>query len=315
VQGSTYPQNLLAVIKTAQTEGWLLPLVRQVRQDVPNDPGLLTLEAELVPDAPPPHVDYFNVCCLAGSRVMVDRKCLRDSLRLLSKPMGKRIMVVTGKKSSGKSHSVQLISYLAAFRGGVTLALIDLAAYRQVLSVDTELDPDYIARALARKLRYDLGPLTPPTDSQWARWVLDFCDELETSALEDNRSCWVVIDGFGSVPLSQATVGLIKDLAARINQSLLRFRLILLGYGGDFNHDVLPHIMWETIEPIGIRDLLEFFRHAYQELQIPASEDMLVDSVTQVLSGLDSQHEDFLVQLESRVSDALADAMGQGDGS
>jgi hypothetical protein len=315
VYGSTYPQNLLAVIQTAQAQGWLLPLVRQVRQDVPDDQELQALEAELVPLGPPPHVDYFDVCCLAGSRVMVDRKSLRDSLRLLSSPLGRRIMVVTGEKSSGKSHSVQLISYLTAFRGGFSLALIDLEFYREVVSLDKEIEPDYIARALVKLLRYDLGPLEPPKDSQWARWVLDFCNDLEARALEDDRCCWVVIDGFGGVPLAQATVDLIKGLAVRINRSLLRFRLILLGYGDDFTHDVLPQVMWETIEPIGVRELTEFFGRAYQQLQVPATPDKLVATVTRVLTGLDLEQEDFLVQLEPRVSDELAQAAGQGGGS
>jgi hypothetical protein len=313
VAGLNYPQNLLAVIQTAQAKGWLLPLVRQVSLDVPGDQDLKTLETELVPLEPPPHVDYFDVCCLAG-RIMVDRNRLRHSLRRLSTPTGKRIMVVTGRKSSGKSHSLQLISYLTEMRGGFSLIPIDLADYGQVLGANKEIKPDYLARALARKLHYDLGPLKPPKDRQWARWVFDFCEDLETRALEDDRSCWVVIDGFGNVPLAQATVDLIKGLAVRINRSLLRFRLILLGYGDSFPLGVLPQVMPENIEPIEVEDLLVFFRSAYQQLRIPASDDTLVDSVTRVLSGLDPQHEDFLFQLEPRVSDELAAATGQGGG-
>jgi V8-like Glu-specific endopeptidase len=314
VTGSTYPQDLLAVIRAAQSEGWLLPLVRQVRQDIPGDQELLALEAELVPPGPPPHVDDFDMCCLAG-RVMVDRSGLRDSLRRLSTATGKRIMVITGRKSSGKSHSLQLISYLIAMRGGFSLAFIDLADYGPVLGANEEIKPNYVARALARKLHYDFGPLKPPKDSQWARWVLDFCEDLETRALDDDRSCWVVIDGFGNVPLAQATVDLIKGLAVRINRSLPRFRLILLGYDDTFPPGVLPQVMPESIKPIGIRELTDFFGRAYRQLGLQATEDTLVDSVSRVLAGLDLEHEDFLFQLEPRVSDELAAATGQGGGS
>jgi hypothetical protein len=315
VAGSTYPQDVLAVIQAAEAEGWLLPLVRQLCHDVPADQELKALEAELAPLAPPPGVDHFDVCRL-GNRVMVDRKRLRDSLRQLSTTQSERIMVVTGEKSSGKSHSFQLISYLRAFRGGFSLALIDLEAYRQVLDVtrEPELTPDYIARTLVKKLQYDLGRLEPPRDSQWARWVLDFCDDLEARAQEDDRWCWVVIDGFGSVPLAEATVDLIKDLAVRINKSLPQFRLILLGYGGGFTHDVLDHVTWESTEPIGIEELLEFFGRAYQQLRIPATNDKVVNTVTRVLSGLDPTREDFLFHLEPRVRDELATATGQGGG-
>jgi hypothetical protein len=312
---STYPNDVLAVISTAEAEGWLLPLVRQVCHDVPADQELKALEAELAPLGPPPGVDHFDVCRL-GNRVMVDRKRLRDSLRQLSTTQSERIMVVTGEKGSGKSHSFQLISYLRAFRGGFSLALIDFEDYQRVLSVTgkPELTPDYIARTLVKELRYDLGPLEPPTDSQWARWVLDFCDDLVAQAQEDDRWCWVVIDGFGSVPLAQDTVDLIKDLAVRINKSLPQFRLILLGYGGDFTHDVLNHVTWETTEPIGIEELLDFFGRAYRQLRIPATDAKVVDTVTRVLSGLDPDREDFLFHLEPRVKNELAAATGPGGG-
>ena len=315
VAGSTYPQDVLAVIRSAEAEGWLLSLVHQVSHDVPADQELKGLEAELALLGPPPGVDYFDVCRL-GNRIMVDRKSLRDSLREFSTTQSERIMVVTGEKSSGKSHSFQLISYLKAFRGGFSLALIDIEAYAQVLSAtkESELTPDYIARTLVKKLRYDLGPLEPPGDKQWARWVLDFCDDLTALAQEDDRWCWVVVDGFGSVPLAQATVDLIKGLAVLINKSLPQFRLILLGYGGDFTHDVLDHVTWETTEPIGIEELLDFFSRAYRQLRVPASNEKVVDTVTRVLSGLDPGREDFLFHLEPRVKDELTAATRRGGG-
>lgn len=312
-EGWNLSQNAGVVITTAEREGWLLALVQQVRRDVPGDPGLLRLESELVPNQPPPSVDDFEMCCLAASRIMVDREDLRASLRLLSMPLGKRIMVVTGSKNSGKSHSYQLISYLWQVRGGFSLIPIDLEAYPRVLGANTIVEPCDVARALVKKLNYGFGSLEPPKDRQWARWVLDFCDDIEARALEDNRFRWVVIDGFGRVVLAQATLDLIKELAVRIEKNLARFRLILLGYDG-VPPDVLSQAEREIIGPIGITQLTKFFGHAYQQLGIPPDDDLLVDSLTRVLDGLNESQEDFLVQLEPRVRAELARA-GRGCGS
>jgi hypothetical protein len=309
----TLPENVGLVISTAQAQGWLMPLVRQVRADTPGDPALQNLEHELLPHLPPQHVDYFEVCCMAASRVMVDREYLRASLRLLSMPLGKRIMIVTGGKCSGKSHSFRLISYLSEVRGDFSLIPIDLETYSRMLGANTVVEASDLARALAKKLHYEVGPLEPPNDRQWARWVIDFCDALEAHALDDDRSRWVVIDGFDSVVLAQATCDLIKELAVRIDRSLARFRLILLGYDDvSFPRDVLPQIEREHIRPIGLQELAEFFARAYQQLGIPPDEDRLVASLHRVLDGLNEGQEDFLIHLEPRVSAELTSAAGAG---
>ncbi len=316
VQGSNYSQNMLAIIKAAQAESWLPELVQQARRDDPSSQDLKALESELARLGPPQGVDCLEVCCLTASRVMIDRKDLRDSLKELNEPRGRRIMVVTGRKRSGKSHSVQLISYLTAVRGGFSLVPIDLGEWGRVLGPDTPVEPYDIASALVTKLGYDFTPDAPPTDMQWSRWVLNFCERFEAHALRDAaRYCWVVIDGFGSVVLPQPTLDLIKGLAVRVNGSLTQFRLILLGYGDDFPPDVLRFVIQECIGPIGVGELSEFFGRAYEQLQIPATEDELAEAVTRVLEGLDLGHEDFLFDLEPRVSDALAEAAGQGGGS
>ena len=46
--GWTLPQNVGAVIATAEAQGWLLALVKRVRGDTPDDPGLRRLASELV---------------------------------------------------------------------------------------------------------------------------------------------------------------------------------------------------------------------------------------------------------------------------
>jgi Effector-associated domain 1 len=314
VRGQNLPQDLGTVIEAAQAEGWLLELVKQVRRDVPGDPQLQLLESELVPLVPPHHVDSFEMCCLAGNRVMVDRDDLRASLKVLSTPLGRRIMVVTGRKNSGKSHSGQLISYLRDVRGNFSLALIDLAEYGRMLGADAIVQPRDIAEDLVDQLGYRFKPAKPPTDAQWSRWVYDFCRKFAAHAMRDGRCCWVVIDGFGSVVLPQPTLDLIKGLAVKIDRSLTKLRLILLGYGDSFPPCVLPQVELENIGPIGVREVTTFFGRAYQQLAIPFTEDALEDSVSRVLDDLDLEQHDFLFHLEMRVMNELARVAEQGGG-
>jgi hypothetical protein len=237
---------------------------------------------------------------------MVDRENLRASLKFLASPLGRRIMVVTGRKSSGKSHSVRLMSYLALVHGGFSLIPIDLEDYGRLLGTDAIVDPRDIAYDLVDRLGYRYKLPKSPTDAQWSRWVLKFCRKFEAMAMRDNRCCWVVIDGFGSVVLPQPTLDLIKELAVRIDRSLSGFRLILLGYGDSFPPCVLPQVERESIRPIGIEEVTEFFGRAYQQLKIPVTEQALEDSVSRVLEDLDPHQEDFLFHLEQRVRDEIA---------
>jgi hypothetical protein len=314
VTGSTFGQNLLAVVRTAESEGWVLGLVREVRRDVPGDQALEQLEGELAPLAPPPHVDLFDVCRLGG-RVMVDRSLLRASLRLLSTPLGKRIMIVTGAECSGKSHSFELISYLREIRGGFSPALIDLEAYQRALGPGTEITPDHIVRTLIKLLRYPIPPPEPPQDKQWARWVIDFCDDLVAYGRDEETDRWLVVDGFGKVQLAQASTDLVNELAIRVRRDLPRFRLILLGYDDpSWPRSVRSQVEREHIEPIWIPELLDFFNRAYQQLRVPFGEADLVATVSRVLAGLDQEDRDFLYDLEERVNDELVNAQSGGGG-
>ncbi|SDZ20432.1 hypothetical protein SAMN05660209_05021 [Geodermatophilus africanus] len=313
VEHYTLEENVAAVIRDAETRDWLPHLVSKARELVP-DPAFQRLLQELHPLVPAAAISDFQVTRLTGSYVLIDRAILRAKLEILSQPLGKRILVVTGGDKTGKSYSVQLISYLHLRRSQFKLVPIDLEAYKRLLGPERLIEPIDLAKDLVQKLQYQVEIPDPPSDAQWASWVLDFCNVLEAEALNDPERRWIVIDAFNSVPVTQPTFDLIKELAIRVSTNLTRYRLVLLGYKESFHRVVYPTLAEEQIEAIGKRQLAEFFVQAFEEHGIPLEKPRLTAAVRRVLQGLDPKDADFLTTLGQRAGEELERAASVGGG-
>jgi hypothetical protein len=124
----SYVENILSIVRIAAMDGWLMQLITEVLVDVP-DPDVKQIQQELRPVAAAAMLDPFQVCRLTGSYVMIDRTDLRKYVRAMARPTGKRLLVVKGPRRSGRSHTVQLLSYLEQQHGGFTLVPIDLESF------------------------------------------------------------------------------------------------------------------------------------------------------------------------------------------
>ena len=312
IENSNYRQNVLAVVKDAAATGWLMSLIAKARADVP-DPELRKIEQELAAFAPPPGMDFFDMCRLGGGHVMVDRLKLREALRDISGPVGRRILIVKGEKKTGKSHSLQLVSYLNQMLGQFVLVVVDLEALKLMSGTTNPIDPMYLAERIVGQLPSGLNLPEPPTDAQWSNWVIRFCDRFQTyGQTNKNREHWIVIDSFNNVPLEQSAFDLIKELARRINFTLPNFRLLLLGYTESLPQSVLPHVAEESIEPICETHLIEFFYQAYQQSRMPLDEQKVVDAVQRLFNQLDPNQPDFLERLGPLVSEELTKVITPG---
>jgi len=305
-----FAENVLIVVRRAESDGWLPALIDRACEAVPLEPRFGALRDELAHLAPPPGVDHFTASRLTGSYVMVDRTALRSSVRDIHAPLGKRILVVTGATKTGKSHTLQYIAYLREVLDNFRFVYVDLETYMRRAGAPRVIEPIDIARTLVRKLGYDLELPERPSDMQWANWILEFCDAIEPFAEDDPHRRWIVIDAFNKVVLTQHTLDLVQQLAARVGQSLGRFRLVLLGYDDRLPVTVGMHVQREHIEPIGMRDLLEFFATAHAQCRLPCDEDALEATLERVLEGLDMSDVDFLAEVSPRISDELARMAG-----
>jgi hypothetical protein len=309
VNNASYSATVGAIVGEAASEGWLQALLDAAVQAVPADPNLRQIQLELRPYGAPAGVECYDVCRLNGAHLLVNRTELRQALRNLNNPHGKRILVVTGEPKCGKSHSAQLISYVAEVLGGFEFRHIDLKVIREMRDLDKRSDPVLpaeLAARLVKKLSYQITLAEEPKDAQWARWVFTFCEDFEAVAMNDSKVHWLVIDEFNSVLLSQAALDLVKELARRINLTLPRFRLILLGFGEDLAGPVLGTVEKENVRRIDQRDLILFFTNAHVQMGLQYDPQKIADTVGRVLNKVDaSTPEEYLDDLAPAVEEEL----------
>jgi hypothetical protein len=312
IEGSTYKQNVLAAVKDAAATGWLMPLIAAVRAEVPDDTEFQQIEQEFAMFAPPAGMDFFDMCRLSGGHVMIDRTELREALRDINNPVGKRILIIKGNDKSGKSHSVQLISYVYQMQGAFTLVTVDLEDRKRLSGSTKPVDPLYLADRIVAQLPGDFNLPDPPRDAQWANWVIKFCDTFQKYGLRNLDTHWIVIDSFNNVPLEQAAFDLVKELARRINVTLTNFRLVLIGYTESLPSTVLPIVAEDTIIPIDENHLIEFFYVAYKQSRKDPDEEAVFESVQRLFDQVQPGEPDFLERLGPLASEELAKVLARG---
>jgi hypothetical protein len=294
--GQKLPTRVFETLGDAEANDWVLTLLNTAVQLRPADPALRAVAEVLKPVAPSPTVSPFHTCRLGSGTVMVDRKPLRAAVEELHDVQGRRILVITGESWSGKSHSLQLIAYIADVVGGFSVVEIDLDPRR-----DEQTRRVIGARDLAERLVHSIGYQVEwpdiPTDRQWSKWVIDFGDAFSKCARLDPMRRWIVIDGMNKVMLDQPAVDLVQDLALRVYKTLGNLRLVLVGYEQSLPSQVLPYIQEEKVARIIDNDLIEFFVLALQELNRQPDQETLADIVYRVLNEVDMTASDYLVKL------------------
>jgi len=368
-KSSTYPETLIRIVKESASEGWLAEWIDKMLTTVDDD-ELKSIGAALKPKSHAAGPDPFFACRLSGSNVLVDRTDLRAYARSLTRPNGKRMLIVKGSRKSGKSHTGQFLSYLQQARGGFSIRRIDLASFNRMAGVaiqaataqspirittvkphgftsgnqvfidgvtgldgadglwtltvtgpceivlqgsagtgvyrnggwvklQTPIEASQLAEALMDLLPYQVRVPDAPTDGQWARWILQFCNRLESAVLGDPppQQIWILIDTFHAVSLAQSAADLIRELANRINVTLVDLRLVLLGFEDSMPAEVNNHLAEENIGKICEDQLIESIAAAFQQMQLAQDLEKITDVVEAVLRDADPKDPDFLVKI------------------
>lgn len=311
------------IVRQADSQGWVLDLVASAAGARPAVPGLRSLMAALAPAIAADAVDPFKRCCLIGAHVMVNRANLRQGLKNLAEPMGKRILIVRdadppppGTKT-GKSHTTQLVAFLEQQTRRFESVVVRLETLQNLLPSDTLISPYDLADTIARRMGLkDVLPPAPadaanpaertPGDKQWARWSLQFCENLKAGTADRQRPWWIVIDSFNSVKVRQETIDLILALANAINDGWPSIRLVLLGFPSDFAGSVDALVEKEEIRQVDLKELGDFFMEAYLQRAVPVTPDHVVGAVGRVVEAAPMGAPDFLVRLAPAIADELS---------
>jgi hypothetical protein len=322
--GPNYQAKIVSILKYVVKKDKLAEFVTNAAAQNPNDPTLKQLVTELTAFTPPSGVDPYEVCCLSGSHIMVNRAPLRTALRdHLCNPSGKRILVIKGSAQSGKSHTLQLLAYLQTTIRKFTLVHVDLEECIQMAQSGSLLNAEDLAAYIIGQMDGYEQILPPaPSDGQRSRWVIQFCSGLEKRARTDTTQWWIALDGFNKVSLPQPTLDLIKALANRVNLTLDNFRIVLIGYGETFASSVLPNVIEEQILALGPKELWEFFDKAFTERKLgwknkndEEKKKDLTDAVGTVFRQVDQTKPGYMSELSMTASRELNNRLSGGDGN
>jgi hypothetical protein len=263
------------VLDVAAKLGQLRALVERVAQAVPAEDLFQRLLRESeVPDPTrrPSAAELFETALLWNHVPMIDRQDLRESLRMMAGPGGRRALLVIGGKASGKSHTRLFINYLAENGQAGKVRPIDNSR-RAGTPIDVRELTQVIGMSLLRKPAPDFDSTAQPDTiiNLFRGWLVGHLEEIETPM-------WLVFDGFSNKSATAAALRLVQELAqAAADHELGLLRVVVLGYGG--KRAMVPQALFEPLGRPTESDVKAFFTKVATTVQRqspdPAAVEML----------------------------------------
>ncbi|MCF3962590.1 effector-associated domain EAD1-containing protein [Streptomyces fuscigenes] len=263
------------VLEGAAHDGLLRRLVEIVAH-APTSRGI-TVFRDLLDSAgalaeDPFHVHLFD---LGGSRVLLDRDVLRECLREFVG--GQRVLIITGARRSGKSHSWHLIRHVARHH--------DAEAYRIDLGLweGGQMGPGELMTLLAEEMALG-NTCDVDQDAADTFRVLRYLSWFK-GQVRNGPQRWLVFDGLDTAPLTDPALHLIEKIAAMADagEANEKTRVVLIDYSRSrLPGDVDDRALRERIGPLEPAHLRNFFQRVARSngLELKTTEvDGLVDAV------------------------------------
>lgn len=295
----------LKLIYWTEDQGKLEALLDGAPQEVPGNATLVAvcklLLANLRQRHPPPWyqpADHVQTCFLPGRRAFIDRKELRRALKELIGG-GSRVLAVNGPRRSGKSYTLQLISYLASELQAYQYAVINLEQERT-----TQLSPEAMMESIGLQLA--LSDLTLPSQRrEEPRRARILCDWLVGKNRQSARIWWVVLDGFHHPDVPEPTRELIQYLVGWVAENVCDLRVVLLTY----TEDLLPvhvrrYVRYERITEISRVDLVEFFQRVFDDRGEEYQQELVEGEVDRIVGSESSSLTERLDEIAQAVEEA-----------
>lgn len=221
--------------------------------------------------------ESFEVALLWNDLPFINRGDLRRKLKLMVCGDGRRALLVTGDRGSGKTYTRQFIRFIAEQGGPRRIHPIDVS-----LRAGTPVDERELSASVASVL---LGKEPPPFDptaqpetvvSRFRTWLSNAVEELHEPA-------WLVLDGFTSRTATGGALQLIAELAAAAaSRDLGPVRVVVLGYLGN-PVNAGPALVEPITHPTQA-DVKRFFGGAAVALQGQAPDDQALDALLEAFT-------------------------------
>jgi hypothetical protein len=223
--------------------------------------------------------DNFATTVLRGGRVFLDRQQLRQALRELIAPQGRRILIVNGPPGSGKTYTREYV-YDVTFS----------TPNNRVIYVDLDLGiqgPADLVQAISLQMGHGLGsgPLIgeasgPRDASLLVHWL------VSRMTINSAFKWWLILDGFER-PLEPATRDFLEDLMRIFPKGDVR--LILLNYHFALRPDLAGQTIVEDIGPISRADIEAFVMEQLQRRNQEFTPTTIATIVDQVVAATESE--------------------------
>jgi hypothetical protein len=211
--------------------------------------------------------DPYQVCLPKQDLPFINRRALRDTLRMMVAGGGKAILAVEGNPRMGKTHTSHLISYLGNKVRHAGESLVYRTVNVHLGSHSSAFNAGDFAEQVALRLgRADTSGTIPPRptsehEARWeprvAAWIVGTIHEVVKQ--QNLRQVWLVVDGFQQTRVSQSTRDLLVRLAHEAHYNVPEMRVILLDYP-DALPDLERFVERDRLEWPTKSDLKEFYR-------------------------------------------------------
>lgn len=212
-----------------QTPPALVQLLRGLLPDLPETEAI----AARLSVPPPPVADPFDALVLNSNLPFLDRLPTRQALKSFLHELrpSKRIVVINGDHSPGKSYTTAFVEHVFGDRRDIGHCLVAVDQDQGAATGPLEL-----ARDLVTNMGRDTSDPPPPNTNQ-QRWTAEVVNWVLSAANQSELSWWFILDGFNAAEMRDDTRLFIDTLATKLGTGVQRdrHRLILL----DFDRTVL----------------------------------------------------------------------------
>jgi hypothetical protein len=242
----------------------------------------------------------WDTCLLALDLPFLNREKTRKAIEYFSygliqgiRPAGKRVLIINGPGQSGKSFTLDYISYVNSIFAGLNFSTIWIDFKKQVSASFTpsdligslldQIDPDWEDKIILPKL----------LNQQIPRWTTELVSVLvsqiqERNLIDGSNNHWVIVlDGFDDKKVSIDTLDLIQKIADVATGNILKdiagdvVRLVLLGYDGRVTN-YLKRVEVEDIQPVTVDDIRLYFKRFAGVRKITVDDAALDAMVTKI---------------------------------